>query len=131
MDVKAEGLETLIREFEGPNHEVNGYALALFRSYGPVLELVGERTYWNSRYGAESHIINVPSRLEVLNNKGEWQQHPVIFDHHNHLTIFLAGRGYYSIYNGISNDKKLYEQAKEKGLTQGSIFNLKLIPKRD
>ena len=87
----------------------------------------GPHSYDSAKYRASEETIKlndlkVPSRLEVLNQHGKWQLHPVVFREGSNLIVFLdRGRwtslscGSLASYGGIIEKK-----AEELGLTQGN-----------
>ncbi|HYD03420.1 MAG TPA: hypothetical protein VEC16_03925 [Alphaproteobacteria bacterium] len=116
LDKKLEGR----REFFFPNFNDNGYNCSKYRMSDEVVKFEG---------------LKLPSRVEVLNTSGEWQQFPVIFIHRGtyenakknagSLIIFLAGGSYTSRNYNSFNDDKLLKDAKNLGLTEGNIMNAK------
>lgn len=87
--------------------------------------------------------MNVPSKVEVLNERGKWQSHPVVFINYGTyealknmegiIVIFLPNKTYTSYkWNPFTSDIDLYNQAELLGLTVGDrSFIKKLVLEED
>ena len=107
-------------EFIGPNYNVNGYSEAKYRMINDDIALIGDPK------------LKVPSKLEVWNKDREWQQHPVVFMHQDHLIMFLPGGKYTSkFYRPFSDGRKILQNATDLGLTKGSRANIASMVKRE
>lgn len=98
--------------------------------------------YCNAKYRSSKDSVKlgdaeVPAFLEVLNNKGEWQQHPVVFIHHGSykdkgsLVMFLTGGRYTMHQYNPSSDDALYLRAENLGLTRGNKSCVRSIVKEE
>ena len=102
-------------EFLGPDFNFNGYCDARYRMSNTAVDL-GD--------------VQVPSRVEALNTRGEWQQFPVVFVHYitdgarqsgfGLFVMFLPGGKYSSRPYDASTDRDTYQKADSLGLTEGS-----------
>lgn len=114
------------KEWLGPNFLQNCYCDAKYR-YFSTTNIT--RKEWE-----KSELLEVPYRLEVLNNQGQWQQHPVVFTRNLELVVIhlmevsspgsIGKQLKYMNLRSIDN-ADLYEEAKRKGLTEGSMGNIK------
>lgn len=112
--------------FLGPDFNNNGYCDARYRMSEHSIDLAG---------------TDVPTKVEVLNTGGGWQQHPVVFIHYGSyearkncggsLIIFLPKGRYTSRPYDPFFDGGLYKQAEEFGLTKGSQIDVKSIAKEE
>ena len=100
-------IEEMLREFTGPN--LNGNAR--YRAYLPTIKVTGDN------FGPAT--LELPSKLEVLNENNEWVKHPVVSKNEEYMIIFHTDgyqRHYFThSWNQILN--KFYEDAESKGLT--------------
>lgn len=110
--------------FYGTNFELNGYGQAQYRATKETLQL-------------DQHLV--PARLEALNQKEEWQQHPVIFIHEPSRSFYSLVIFTYQQETAFSSgilarrfllkpdklDFQLYQKALLLGLTKGIRTNLK------
>ncbi|MEK6860950.1 MAG: hypothetical protein AABY07_03170 [Nanoarchaeota archaeon] len=113
-------------EFIGPDFNFNGYCNARYRMRNTSVRL-GD--------------IEVPTRVEALNTRGEWQQFPVVFIHYGtyeamknndgQLVMFLPGGKYTSKPYSPITDRELYQQAKKLGLTMGKQSGIQSIVKEE
>ena len=102
--------------------------------------------YCNARYRVSKHSVRlvdteVPARVEVLNTKGKWQQHPVVFIHYGDhearkneegiLVMFLPGGKYTSCLYKPLTGVDLYRFAKNLGITRGSMAFIHSIVKEE
>lgn len=82
--------------------------------------------------------MDVPSKVEILNERGKWQSHPVVFINYGTyealknmegtLVIFLPNRTYTSHkWNSFTSDIDLYNQAELLGLTVGDRSFIKKV----
>jgi hypothetical protein len=123
-------VEDETKEFLGSNFNYNGYCAAKYRMSSETVTLK-----------TDSVNMEVPRRLEALNTKSEWQQHPVVFKHYGSyenrkqgiydLVIFLPRGCHTSWFSGCSpfENKRIYEEAERLGLTEGDTMDIKSFPK--
>ncbi|GEM_PF-6679084 len=123
-------------QFLGPNFQQNNWCQALYRKSLTTVQLPRPEKCEFLEPQGQPHIL-VPERLLVLNDKGAWQQHPVVSIHygtyeavkyrHGSLVVFLL-QGYARIPHDISlRDDSLetfYQEAKRLGLTSGFTTGL-------
>lgn len=102
-------IEEKIREFTGP--DLNGDGNARYRAYLPTVKVTGDN------FGPAT--LELPSRLEILNEKNEWVKHPVVFKNNDYMIIFHTNgyQRHYFAHSWNSILDKFYEDAKSKGLT--------------
>jgi hypothetical protein len=118
--------KTGYKEFIAPDFTNNGYCNAKYRASDASIQL-GD--------------LKVPVRVEVLNSKEEWQQHPVVFIHYGNYEGRKAGRGMLIIFlpNGNYSSRPydsgayrdLYKKAEELGVTKGNQSGIHSIAKEE
>lgn len=120
-------------EFIGHNYNYYGYSNARYRAYYPTIRI----SVTNDDTGRTAEL-DLPSKLEALNRNGEWVKHPVVFRHdsdykgHNGYLIIFLMNGWQSHYLGHKWNpclNKFYEEARDKGLTEGNENNIMTIVK--